>query len=150
MGLVSVCDVVVAEKNTRFFFSEARLGLVPSVISPFVLKKMPLSWGRRFMLTGQVFDALQAREVGLVHWTGSQKECEGFLKKLLSAFEALDRQAVQKTKALLNHIHLQPLSRVKDQCVNVICEMSQKPHTRARIKALLTPSPLPPGSKKQT
>lgn len=67
VGLVSVCDVVLAEENTRFAFSEVKLGLAPSVISPFVLNKIGRNQAQRFFLTGEIFPAQTAARIGLVH-----------------------------------------------------------------------------------
>ena len=66
-GLAAVCDVVVAEERTHFGFTEVKLGIVPAVISPFVLAKIGRSAARELFLTGMRFDAARAREIGLVH-----------------------------------------------------------------------------------
>ncbi len=67
IGLVSACDIVLAEANTRFSFSEVKLGLAPSVISPFVIRKIGLSQAGRLFLTGERFSAQIALQIGLVH-----------------------------------------------------------------------------------
>lgn len=67
VGLVSVCDYVIASKETLFSFSEARLGLVPATIGPFVLAKVGLSHTRALFLSAERFDAVKAYEIGLVH-----------------------------------------------------------------------------------
>lgn len=66
-GLVSCCDNVVAAARARFAFSEARLGIVPAVISPFVVSKIGASHARALFLSGERFDAVHARHIGLVH-----------------------------------------------------------------------------------
>lgn len=67
MGLVSVCDIVVAAEQAKFGLSEVRLGIVPAVISPFVLAKIGAGNGRELFLTGERFTAQQAEAYGLVH-----------------------------------------------------------------------------------
>ena len=67
IGLASVCDVVLADEHTRFAFSEVKLGLAPSVISPFVIRKIGIAQANRFFLTGEVFKADVAKQIGLVH-----------------------------------------------------------------------------------
>lgn len=67
VGLVAVCDVVVADETATFAFSEVRLGLVPSVIAPFVLAKIGRSAARELFLTARTFSAARARGIGLVH-----------------------------------------------------------------------------------
>jgi methylglutaconyl-CoA hydratase len=66
-GLVACSDVVVAHTRTVFAFSEVKLGIVPAVISPFVLRKIGESAARRLFVTGERFDASTAQRIGLVH-----------------------------------------------------------------------------------
>jgi methylglutaconyl-CoA hydratase len=67
VGLAAVCDVVVAEDQAQFGFSEVRLGILPATISPFVLAKIGRSAARELFLTGARFEAARALEIGLVH-----------------------------------------------------------------------------------
>lgn len=67
MGLVAACDIAVAAETARFATSEVRLGLVPAVISPFVMRAIGARQSRRYFLTAERFDAQEARRIGLVH-----------------------------------------------------------------------------------
>lgn len=67
MGLCAVADVVIAESGTRFGFTETRLGILPAVISPFVLAKIGESEARALFPGGRRFDAVRAQRIGLVH-----------------------------------------------------------------------------------
>ena len=67
MGLLSCCDIVVAEAGCRFGFTEVKLGILPAVISPFVTAKIGLSAARAHFGTGARFDAAEALRIGLVH-----------------------------------------------------------------------------------
>jgi methylglutaconyl-CoA hydratase len=67
MGLLAVSDVVIAESGTRFGFTETRLGILPSVISPFVVAKIGESHARALFPGGRRFDATRAARIGLVH-----------------------------------------------------------------------------------
>jgi enoyl-CoA hydratase/carnithine racemase len=66
-GLVACADVVIAAPDAVFAFSEAKLGIVPAVISPFALAKIGPSWARRLFPTGERFGAELALRIGLVH-----------------------------------------------------------------------------------
>ena len=66
-GLVACSDIVVAHDGTQFAFSEVKLGLIPAVISPFVLAKIGAGAARRYFVTGERFDAATALRIGLVH-----------------------------------------------------------------------------------
>ncbi len=67
VGLASCCDIVVAADDARFALSETRLGLVPAVISPYVLAAIGARQGRRLMQSGERFDAATALAIGLAH-----------------------------------------------------------------------------------
>ena len=67
MGLCAVSDVVIAESGTRFGFTETRLGILPAVISPFVVAKIGESEARALFPGGRRFDAIRAQRIGLVH-----------------------------------------------------------------------------------
>ncbi len=86
-GLVAVCDVVVAAEGTLFGTTEVRLGLVPSVISPYVIRKIGESRAREWFLTGGRFDAHEARRIGLVHVVAAEASlasvADGVIESLL-------------------------------------------------------------------
>jgi len=67
MGLLAVADLVIAESGARFGFTETRLGILPSVISPFVVAKIGESQARALFPGGRRFDATRASRIGLVH-----------------------------------------------------------------------------------
>lgn len=66
-GLAAVCDIVVAASDSVFGFTEVKLGIIPAVISPFVLAKIGASHARALFLTGERFDAKRAQAIGLAH-----------------------------------------------------------------------------------
>ncbi|RUW29759.1 enoyl-CoA hydratase, partial [Mesorhizobium sp. M2A.F.Ca.ET.015.02.1.1] len=66
LGLISVCDVAVAVDTARFGFTEVRLGLIPATISPYVLARIGEGRARRVFMSARIFDANEARELGLV------------------------------------------------------------------------------------
>jgi methylglutaconyl-CoA hydratase len=101
LGLVAVCDIVAAEMSTQFCFSEAKLGLAPAVISPFVLEKMHSAPAHRYMLTAEMFSAESAKEAGLVHFVGSSLETDTFVQKQIELIHENGPEAVRATKALL-------------------------------------------------
>lgn len=88
-GLVSVCDIVVAREESLFGFTEVRLGLLPAVISPFVIAKIGESQARALFLTGERIDAARAREIGLIHKVSLdryfERDVETVVEELLKA-----------------------------------------------------------------
>jgi methylglutaconyl-CoA hydratase len=82
MGLCAVADVVIAESGTRFGFTETRLGILPAVISPFVVAKVGETHARALFPGGRRFDAVRAQRIGLVH---EVVEGEGALDEAVDA-----------------------------------------------------------------
>jgi methylglutaconyl-CoA hydratase len=66
-GLTAVCDIAIAAEGTRFGFTEARLGIAPAIISPFVLRKIGETQARALFLTAERFDTTRALAIGLIH-----------------------------------------------------------------------------------
>jgi len=88
-GLAAVCDIVVAADDASFGFTEAKLGILPAVISPFVVQKIGVSAARELFLTAARFNAAKAREIGLVHAVVPASELDaavnGYVRELLSS-----------------------------------------------------------------
>jgi methylglutaconyl-CoA hydratase len=104
VGLVAVCDIVIAAENTMFALSEVKLGLMPAVISPFLLRKAGESFLRRYCLTGEPFSALVAKHFNLVHDVIELDGFEKHLAELIAVIRRLAPQAVRNTKALFRRI----------------------------------------------
>ena len=98
-GLVACADVAVAAKDAVFAFSEVKLGLIPAVISPFVLAKIGPSWARRYFLTGERFDAATALRIGLVQEVAA--ELDGAVERILAEIIAGGPEAVRAAKLLV-------------------------------------------------
>lgn len=98
VGLVAACDIAVAVAGAKFSLSEVRLGLVPAMISPYVLRALGLREARRWCLTGEVMDAATARRIGLVH------EVADDAAPLLAALLAGAPGAQAEIKRLLRHV----------------------------------------------
>jgi len=88
-GLAAVCDIVVASDDATFGFTEAKLGILPAVISPYVVQKIGVSAARELFLTAARFPAVRAREIGLVHAVVPERELDaaidGYVRELLTS-----------------------------------------------------------------
>jgi len=116
IGLMAVCDMVVAVHGAMFSLSEARLGLVPAIIAPFLLRKAGESFLRRYGLSGEAFTASTAHQFGLVHDVVQPGDLEGRAAELIDAALRLAPQAVRETKALT-----QKLRSLSDQDRRAVC-----------------------------
>jgi len=97
-GLTACADVAIAARDAVFGFSEVKLGIVPAVISPFVLPKIG-AHARRYFLTGERFDADTALRIGLVHEVVD--ELDAAVKRVLAELLASGPQAVREAKSLI-------------------------------------------------
>lgn len=103
-GLVAVCDVAVAEADTVFGFSEVKLGIIPAVISPFVLAKIGRSAARELFVTGRRFTAQHAQEIGLVHTVVPRDALDTTVAGVLRECLAGGPEAIAAIKALVARI----------------------------------------------
>ncbi|MBI3552159.1 MAG: enoyl-CoA hydratase/isomerase family protein [Elusimicrobia bacterium] len=101
LGVVAAADIAVAAEDARMCFSECRLGILPAVISLFVLPKIGEAQARRWYLTSEVFSMAQARDLGLVHEVVAPAELELRVEAILDHIVRNGPQAVRAAKALL-------------------------------------------------
>ncbi len=108
VGLVACCDIALADSSASFCLSEVKIGLIPAVISPYVMRAMGHRQARRYMLSAERFSAQTAHSMGLVHeLTDDLEECLAPLQQqLLSNSPA----AVKAAKCLALAIDQQPLN----------------------------------------
>jgi enoyl-CoA hydratase/carnithine racemase len=99
-GLVACADVAVAAPDAVFGFSEVRLGIIPAVISPFVLPKIG-AHARRYFLTGERFDAEAALRIGLIHEVSERPDT--VVEELVGATLSGGPDAIRSAKLLIRH-----------------------------------------------
>ena len=104
IGLMAICDFVLAETNTRFMFSEVKLGLLPATILPFVAKRLSLQNLRKWILTGKLFSTQEACQAGLVDLIYEHGELESALTEFLTSFESASPKAIKKAKQVINQV----------------------------------------------
>jgi methylglutaconyl-CoA hydratase len=100
-GLVACADIAIAADDATFGFSEVKLGIIPAVISPFVLPRIGSGAARRYFLTGERFDAATALHIGLVHEVAPASELDGAVSAVLGELETAGPQAVREAKRLI-------------------------------------------------
>ena len=105
VGLVAVCDIVVSSDDAVFAFSETKLGILPAVISPYVLAKIGASAARELFLTGARFDAARARELGLVHRIAAAASIDDVVDGYLGEILTSAPSAIAAAKDLIKEIH---------------------------------------------
>ena len=98
---MSVCDIVVAERSTRMSFSECRLGILPAVISAFVLPKIGLTHTRHLYLTSELFGMETAQRIGRVHEIVDEADVEKKKEDLIHNILRNGPRAVRLAKGYL-------------------------------------------------
>jgi methylglutaconyl-CoA hydratase len=100
-GLAAVCDIVVADEQAVFGFTETKLGILPAVISPFALAKIGRSAARELFLTGARISAERAREIGLVHAVVPASDLDATVQQYVDELMSAGPEAVAAAKALI-------------------------------------------------
>jgi methylglutaconyl-CoA hydratase len=136
-GLVAACDIPVAALGTQFAFSEVRLGIIPSVISPYVVGKIGESAARELFLTGERFEAVRAYEIGLVRAAVPPEDLdaavEGRVRELLQA----GPRAIAETKALIREVAFRRVEDVQRYTVERLADLRVSPEGQEGMKAFL-------------
>ena len=110
VGLICCCDIVIAAEHARFGTTEVKLGIMPSVIGPYVIRAIGAREARRIMLTGERFSAGEAMRLGLVHRVTAAEELDQAVEETVSELLSSGPRAVQATKALISDITGLPIS----------------------------------------
>ncbi|MGH2538091.1 MAG: enoyl-CoA hydratase-related protein [Candidatus Promineifilaceae bacterium] len=137
VGLVCCCDLALTVEEALFAFSESRLGIVPAVISPFVLAKIGVSQARALFLTGERFDAQRAKAIGLVHEVvpagGLDAAVAATVDQLLKAAPGAQAAA----KALIRDVAYRPAEEVAQLAAELIAGRRASPEGQEGMAAFL-------------
>ena len=136
-GLVAASDIPVAALGTQFGFTEVRLGILPAVISPYVIGKIGESAARELFLTGERFEAVRALEIGLVRAAVPEDDLdaavEGRVKELLQA----GPRAIAEAKALIREVAFRRVEDVQRYTVERIAEIRTTAEGQEGMRAFL-------------
>ena len=136
-GLAAVCDIVVAEESALFGFTEAKLGILPAVISPFVLSKIGRSAARELFLTGARFTAARAREIGLVHEVVPQRELDAAVERYVRELLTAGPEAIAAAKGLIPQVWGQPFDAAMSLTAAAIAARRVSKEGQEGLKAFL-------------
>jgi len=108
-GLVSAVDIAIAADTSRFCLSEVKLGLMPSTISPYVVRAMGARAARRYFLTAEVIEAERACQLGLVHELVPEADLEAAGERIIKALLAGGPKAIAASKVLIDRVRYGPI-----------------------------------------
>lgn len=141
VGLAACCDIVLAERQTRFCLSEVKLGLIPAIISPYVVRAIGERLCRRYFLTGEIFTAEEAMRYGLVHALYDKTESDSTLHLFAQALLQGAPKAQKQAKILLRDIENVPLTdTLRKDLAHRIAHIRIEVEAQERLKTFLTQS----------
>jgi methylglutaconyl-CoA hydratase len=137
VGIVAAADIVVAAEGTVFALSEVRLGILPAVISPYVLRAIGSRQARDLFLTGDRFDAREAHRIGLVHAVVPAGELEAAGGRKVASLLAAGPEAVGAAKSLIERVAGQSPEEAMPLTVRTIAERRASEEAREGLTAFL-------------
>ncbi len=137
-GLVACCDVAIGTADATFAFSEARLGLIPAAISPYVVAAIGARAARRYFLSAERFSAAEAYRLGLLHELVPAEELDARIGALLGALLSAGPRAQAECKLLLRAIVNRPVdARIVADTARRIARVRASPEGREGVAAFL-------------
>lgn len=142
VGLVAVSDIVIATEQSRFCFSETKLGIIPAVISPYVIRTTGGHAVRRYFFTAEVFDSKEAMRLGLVDMIVSDSELETAGQDMAEKILENGPGAVVAAKRLINRVTGKPIdAKLVEETAKLNAEMRATDEGREGIAAFLEKRP---------
>ncbi len=141
VGLASCCDILIAEQGAQFCLSEVRIGLIPSIIAPYVIDAMGLRMARRYFMTAERFDADTAYRIGFAHEVAATGQLDVVAGKVIAALMDGAPQAQGRGKKLMLELVGRPIDeQVIDLTVRQIAEARASDEGKEGLTAFLNKS----------
>jgi methylglutaconyl-CoA hydratase len=138
VGLVACCDIVVASERATFCLSEVRIGVIPAVIGPYVIRAIGPRQARRFMISGEVIPADHALEIGLVHEVAEDAELEATRDRLVEALLSCAPGAQAEAKSLVTFCEGRPIDEeLSSEMAQWIAKQRASPEGKEGLSAFL-------------
>jgi methylglutaconyl-CoA hydratase len=136
-GLAAVCDIVMASSDAIFGFTEVKLGIIPAVISPFVLAKIGASHARALFLTGERFDAKRAHHIGLVHEVVVADTLDVCIERITNEIASAGPNAVAAAKKLVPRVLAATYDESRGITAEAIARQRTSPEAQEGLRAFL-------------
>ena len=137
-GLVAACDIAVGTPEAKMCLSEAKLGLSPATISPYVMRAMGERMARRYFLTAEVFDAAEAYRLGMLSWLVKKEDLDKAIDSLLEHLLSGGPESHAKIKALIRDVAgRRPDDALAAETAKRIAEIRGSPEGKEGIAAFL-------------
>ncbi len=138
VGLVAVCDVAIAMSDAKFGLSEVKLGILPAVISPYVIAKIGQTHARALFLTGERFEAERALRIGLVHRVvDTIEQLDAAVYETVTQLKTSGPEAVRACKKLIAHVASHELADAISYTIEAIAERRTSEEGQEGMRAFL-------------
>ena len=138
VGLAAVCDILVAADGVQFCLSEARLGLLPATIGPYVVRALGEQASRRYFVTAERFDAAAAKALGFVHEVVPAAALDAKVAEIVALLVANGPAAVKACKQLVKDVAGRPLdAALRDETARRIADIRASEEGREGLQAFL-------------
>jgi methylglutaconyl-CoA hydratase len=137
VGLVAACDIAIGTAGATFSLSEVKLGIIPAVISPYVLAAIGPRAARRYMLTGERFDAEEAHRIGLLHDVVGAEELTGAGELMIRALLQAGPAAQAAVKDLIRAVAFRAPDAVMDETAGRIADIRASAEGQEGLGAFL-------------
>lgn len=141
VGLLAAADVALAADDTVFSLAEVKLGILPSVISPFVIRAIGARQARRLFLTGHRFDAVEALRIGLVHAAAPPEALDALAQREVAALLTSGPEAVETAKRLIAEVAGKSPDEAMPLTVRTIAQRRASEEAREGLSAFLEKRP---------
>jgi methylglutaconyl-CoA hydratase len=139
VGLVAACDISIAAETAKFCFSEVKLGLIPAVISPYVIEAIGARTAKRLFMTGETFTAEEALKFNLIHQLVNPSELDACVQQAALHLTTLPVEAVQACKSLVQTVSHQPIdAQLMTLTAQLIAKKRQSPEAQTHMETFLT------------
>lgn len=138
LGLLSACDIALAADNATFSFSEVKIGLTPSMISPYVITAMGERAAHYYFLTGEKFDAQEAYRLGLIHKVTSADQLSALGLSVAQTLLQNSPNALRTAKQLIRLVAKEKItSALAQTTADHLAELRQTPEAQEGLKAFM-------------
>jgi len=138
MGLAAACDIAIASSRAVFATSEVRFGIIPSAISPYVLRAIGARQAYRYFQSAERIDAARAREIGLIHEAVEPEQLDAKVQEIVAALLQGGPQAQAAAKDLIRAVNNQPINdNLVEDTAHRIAHLRATPEAREGIAAFL-------------
>ena len=138
VGLAAVCDVLVAAEGIQFCLSEARLGLLPATIGPYVVRALGEQASRRYFVTAERFDAARALALGFVHEVAPAQALDARVAELVATLAANGPAALRSCKRLVQDVAGRDIDAgLRDETARRIADIRASVEGREGVSAFL-------------